>query len=101
MKKTAVHDMNISHLKDGRKAGEQHQPEAGSVRHIYEWLNNNGEMLNETELADGGDATRARLHDVTELKPTLKSLGIEKHHTKIINEIYYLKPLRLNEIYFR
>jgi hypothetical protein len=35
-------------------------------------------MLGEMELRDGGDASKARLHDVTELPPKLCDLGITK-----------------------
>ncbi len=37
-----------------------------------------GEMLAAMEKRDGGDAARARSHDVTELPPSLESLGITK-----------------------
>jgi hypothetical protein len=35
-------------------------------------------MLEKTELQDGGDASKARSHDVTELPPKLCDLGITK-----------------------
>lgn len=37
-----------------------------------------GQMLAETDKRDGGDAMRARSHDVTELPPKLADLGISK-----------------------
>jgi hypothetical protein len=37
-----------------------------------------GEMLAAMEKRDGGDAARARSHDVTELPPSLEDLGIDK-----------------------
>lgn len=38
-----------------------------------------GQILKETSKQTGGDAVKARLHDVTEVLPkTLKELGIEK-----------------------
>jgi len=40
-----------------------------------------GEMLSQTERADGGDAMRARLHGVTEQPPTLSDLGLTKRES--------------------
>lgn len=37
-KGTAVHPSDNRLLKDGRKAGEQHNPELGSIRQICLWL---------------------------------------------------------------
>jgi hypothetical protein len=39
-----------------------------------------GEMLTQTERADGGDAQRTRLHDVT-VTPTLTDLGLTKRES--------------------
>jgi len=44
LKKTAFREP-ISSLKDGRKAGEQHQQKAGSIPHIAEWLNKNHQIV--------------------------------------------------------
>ena len=40
-----------------------------------------GEMLKQTERADGGDAQRTRLHGVTESPLTLSALNITKRES--------------------
>ena len=40
-----------------------------------------GQMLKETERADGGDAQRTRLRHVTESPPTLSALGLSKRES--------------------
>ena len=40
-----------------------------------------GQMLRETERADGGDAQRTRLRHVTESPPTLSALGLSKRES--------------------
>ena len=57
-----------------------------------------GQLLKETDRADGGDATRARLHNVTEHPPTLAELGLDKRESVMAQKLADLTEEKFAEV---